>query len=59
MLCFKALFSDACDIKRCYIIASSLHQAMFILYEHVSRDFSKGYLDEHLLRLEFHDVIFG
>lgn len=55
-LIFRAVFSSSCEIKRCYIITDSLYNAMLILYDKLSSAFGRAYLDEHLLRLEFHDT---
>lgn len=58
MISFRAVFTETCEIKHCYIIASSLHHAMFILYEKLSPIWTKGFLDNHLLKLEFHETIY-
>lgn len=54
---FEASFSESCDIKACYIMASSLHHAMFILYDQLASIWSKEYLDNHLLSVSFLTVL--
>lgn len=59
MLCFRAVFCESCQIKKCYIIAPNLYHAMLILYDKLSPIYNREYLDSNLLKIEFNDVIFG